>query len=104
MSDKFSATDWKNAVEKDLAEIKKAVYEIYVLLICLNNGVDYHLIRRLKMPTKTTTILKEVNLEKPKENQVKSFIDKLENRINELELSVDELSTKLKLVAGRLGL
>ena len=56
------------------------------------------------MPTKTTTILKEVNLEKPRENQVKSFIDKLENRINELELSVDELSTKLKLVAGRLGL
>ena len=29
MSDKFSAADWKNAVEKDLAEIKKAVYEIY---------------------------------------------------------------------------
>ena len=54
------------------------------------------------MPTKTT--VKEVLLREPKENQVKSFIDKLENRINELELSVDELSTKLKLVAGRLGL
>ena len=29
MSDKFSATDWKNSVEKDLAEIKKAIYDIY---------------------------------------------------------------------------
>ena len=29
MSDKFSATKWKNAVEKDLAEIKKAIYDIY---------------------------------------------------------------------------
>ena len=56
------------------------------------------------MPTKTTTILKEVNLEKPRENQVKSFIDKLENRINELELSVEELSAKLTQVAGRMGL
>ena len=29
MSKKFSASQWKEAVEKDLAEIKKAVYEIY---------------------------------------------------------------------------
>ena len=29
MSDKFSAADWKNSVEKDLAEIKKAIYDIY---------------------------------------------------------------------------
>ena len=29
MSDKFSATDWKNSVEKDLTEIKKAIYELY---------------------------------------------------------------------------
>ena len=29
MNDKFSAADWKNSIEKDLVEIKKAVYEIY---------------------------------------------------------------------------
>ena len=29
MSDKFSAADWKNSVEKDLTEIKKAIYDIY---------------------------------------------------------------------------
>ena len=29
MSDKFSAADWKNSVEKDLTEIKKAIYNIY---------------------------------------------------------------------------
>ena len=29
MSEKFSATEWKNAVEKELVEIKKAVVEIY---------------------------------------------------------------------------
>ena len=29
MSDKFSAADWKNSVEKDLTEIKKAIYELY---------------------------------------------------------------------------
>ena len=29
MSSKFSATDWKNAVEKDIAEIKKALYDLY---------------------------------------------------------------------------
>ena len=54
------------------------------------------------MPTKT--IVRETPQKETKENQVKSFIDNLENRINELELSVEELSTKLKLVAGRLGL
>ena len=29
MNDKFSAADWKNSVEKDLTEIKKAIYDIY---------------------------------------------------------------------------
>ena len=29
MNDKFSAAEWKNSVEKDLTEIKKAIYEIY---------------------------------------------------------------------------
>ena len=32
MSDKFSAADWKNSVEKDLAEIKKAIYDIYAFI------------------------------------------------------------------------
>ena len=54
------------------------------------------------MPTKT--IIKETPLKEKKENQVKSFIDNLENRLNELELSVEELSSKLRQVAGRLGL
>ena len=29
MSDKFSATEWKNSVEKDILEIKRAIYDIY---------------------------------------------------------------------------
>ena len=29
MSDKFSATEWKDSVDKDLTEIKKAIYELY---------------------------------------------------------------------------
>ena len=56
------------------------------------------------MPTKTTTTVKEAPLKETKESQVKSFIDKLENRLNELELNFEELNTKLKQVAGRLGL
>ena len=54
------------------------------------------------MPTKT--IVRETLQKETKENQVKSFIDNLENRVNELELSVEELSTKIKQVAGRMGL
>ena len=54
------------------------------------------------MPTQTT--VKETPQKSQKENQVKSFIDKLENRLNELELNFEELNTKLKQVAGRLGL
>ena len=29
MSNKFSATDWKNTIEKDIVEMKKALYDIY---------------------------------------------------------------------------
>ena len=29
MSNKFSATDWKNAIEKDIVEMKKAIYDLY---------------------------------------------------------------------------
>ena len=52
----------------------------------------------------TNTVIKKTLQKEVKENQVKSFIDRLENRINELELSVEELSSKLRQVAGRLGL
>lgn len=29
MSEKFSASQWKDNVDKDIVEIKKAIYEIY---------------------------------------------------------------------------
>tara|TARA_Y100000310_G_C20402609_1_gene678147 strand:+ start:476 stop:733 length:258 start_codon:yes stop_codon:yes gene_type:complete len=29
MNDKFSASDWKDSIEKDLIEIKKAIYDLY---------------------------------------------------------------------------
>ena len=54
------------------------------------------------MPTKR--IVKETLQKEIRENQVKSFLDNLENRLNELELNFEDLNTKLKQVAGRMGL
>jgi len=48
MSNKFSATEWKNLIEKDLIEIKKAIFDIYSFInkfeswrrLSFNQGVE----------------------------------------------------------------
>ena len=54
----------------------------------------------------------EVKTPYPKEEKVKQSIDshwgekmvKLQDRVNELELTINEMHNKLKVVAGRMGL
>ena len=54
------------------------------------------------MPNNTT--MKPKSQENKKESLTKTIIDKMQDRINELELSLEDLNKKLNKVADRLGL
>ena len=51
-----------------------------------------------------TTTVKPKSQESKKESLTKTIIDNMQDRINELELSLEDLNQKLSRVADRLGL